>query len=159
MCKASWLNVQKKIRKAAQSTRHASRATTDDKSKHFSRGSKLSSFVRRLNTMFVVLGSCARLPTSLVAANCCWWWWCASKEARTHMAETLRLRHGTCPLEHPNKTHANMQQLGNSRRSSLTESGEVRLRNVHAWQLEQHVFRTYGRPHPQTTNVEPTISA
>ena len=77
------------------------------------------------------------------------------------MAETFRLRHGTSPLAHPSHTHthAKVHQLGNSTRSSLTESGGIRLCSAHVWKLERHIFRTCGRPHPQTTNVEPTISA
>ena len=135
MCKASLLNVQqKKSRKAAQvdETRFACHHRRQKRTLF----EKVKTFLLRASTehyVFVALGSCACLPTSLVVANCCWCWWCASRQARTHMVESFRLRRGTCPLAHPNKTHANMQQLSNSRRSSLTESGKVRLRNVHAW--------------------------
>ena len=132
--KASLLNVQKTNRKTTpiDETRFA----CHHKRRKRTIFQRVKTLLLRASTehyVFVALGSCACLPTSLVVANCCWWWWCASREGRTHMVETLRLRHGTCPLAHPCKTHANMQQLSNSRRFSLTESGEVRLRNVHAW--------------------------
>ena len=131
MCKASLQNAQKKRKAAPIDDTLFACNHKRQKRTLFQRVNALLLRALTGHYVFVVLGSCACLPTSLVAANCCWWW-CASKEAHTHVAETFRLRLGTCPLAHPRHT----------RRLAPT------------WQL--HAFlpdRIWRDPPPQRTRV------